>query len=198
MEYNSQREHLRISDYGRNVVKLIDYAKTIEDRAQRTKVAEAIVAVMGQVNPQSKDSAEYRHKLWDHLMMMADWQLDVDTPFPIERPEADQMRPHELHYKDNKMRYRHYGATLEKMIQQVAELPEGEERDVLAAQIAHTMKRSYLTWNSDTVEDSLIVEQMAEMSDNRLQPPADFQFNREYAIEKADPRPKGKNKKRKK
>lgn len=198
MEYNSQREHLCISDYGRNVVKLIQYAKTIEDREQRSKVAEAIVSVMGQVNPQAKDSVEYRHKLWDHLMMMADWDLDVDTPFPITRPEEDRLRPQPLHYKDNKMRYRHYGANLEKMIQQVAEMPEGEEREVLAAQIAHTMKREYLTWNSDTVEDTLIVDQMAEMSDNRLQPPADFQFNREYAIEKAEPRPKGKNKKRKK
>lgn len=198
MEYNSQREQLRISDYGRNVVKLIEYARTIEDRDQRTKVAEAIVAVMGQVNPQAKDSAEYRHKLWDHLMMMANWDLDVDTPFPIERPENSQLKPQQLKYKEQRMRYRHYGITLEKMIQQVAEMPQGEERDVLTAQIAHTMKREYLTWNSNTVEDSLIVDQMAEMSDNSLLPPADFQFHREYAIEKAEPRPKSKNKKRKK
>ena len=89
-------------------------------------------------------------------------------------------------------------STAKTTLRQLLELPEGEERDVLASQIAHTMKREYLTWNSDTVEDSVIVEQMAELSDNRLQPPADFQFNREYTIEKADPRPKGKNKKRKK
>lgn len=198
MEYNSQREQLRISDYGRNVVKLIRFAQNIEDRTQRTKVAEAIVAVMGQVNPQSKDTVEYRHKLWDHLMIMADWNLDVDTPFPIERPSSDQLQPHPLKYKDRNMHYRHYGTTLEKMIARVAEMPEGEERDVLTAQIAHTMKRSYLTWNSDTVEDSLIVEQMAELSNGQLQPASDFQFNRDYAIEKAEPRQKSKNKKRKK
>lgn len=198
MEYNSQREHLSISDYGRNVVKLIQYAKTIEDRTQRTKVAEAIVSVMGQVNPQSKDSVEYRHKLWDHLMMMANWELDVDTPFPMTRPEEDRLHPHALCYKDFKMRYRHYGSTLEKMIQQIAQMPEGEEREVLTTQMAHLMKREYLTWNSGTVEDELILEQFSELSDNRLTLPADFQFHREYSIEKAEARTKSKNKKRKK
>lgn len=198
MEYNSQREPLCIRDYGRNVVRLIQYAKTIEDREQRTKVAEAIVAVMAQVNPQAKDTAEYRQKLWHHLMMMANWELDVDIPYPITRPSEEQLHPHALHYKDHNMRYRHYGSTLEKMIAQVASLPQGEEREVLTAQIAHTMKRAYLTWNSDTVEDALIVEQMAELSEGQLQPAADFQFNREYAIEKAEPRAKGKNKKKKK
>ncbi|KWW29302.1 MAG: hypothetical protein AUK63_1524 [bacterium P3] len=198
MEYNCQREQLRISDYGRNVVKLIQYAKSIDDRTQRTKVAEAIVGVMAQVNPQSKDSAEYRHKLWNHLMMMADWDLDVDTPFPVARPDEEYLRPHTLNYKEHNMHYRHYGTTLEKMIARVAEMPEGEERNVLTAQIAHTMKRSYLTWNSDTVEDGVIVEQMSELSGGRLHPAADFQFNRDYAIEKAEVRPKGKGKKRKK
>lgn len=198
MEYNSQREKLKISDYGRSVYKLIQYAKTIEDKAQRTKVAEAIVNVMSVVNPQSKENGDYRRKLWDHLMILSNWELDVDTPFEMSSPQEVEMKPHKLEYKDGNIRYRHYGKTLEAMIQRVADMPDGEEKKVLTEQIAHTMKRDFLTWNSNTVEDSLLLEQMGQLSEGRLHLDEEFHFEKEYAIEKAEPRQKGKGKKKKK
>ena len=176
MEYNTQREQLKITDYGRNVIKMIDYAKTIADRVERTQMAYLIVETMALVNPKVKERTDYRHILWDQLMFMANYELDVDCPYPVEREETTVMQPHRIEYSDSKIRYRHYGRALEDMIRAVAEMPEGEEKSLLSQQIAHTMKRQYLQWNRDSVDDDLIREQLAELSDGRITLPPDFQF----------------------
>ena len=176
MEYNTQREQLKITDYGRNVIKMIAYAKTIEDRAERTRMAYLIVETMAMVNPKVKERTDYRHMLGDHLMMMADYDLDVDSPYPVVRREEEVHQPHRLEYSDSKIRYRHYGRALEDMIRAVAEMPESEEKTILAQQIAHTMKRQYLQWNRDSVDDNIIREQLDELSGGRITLPAGFQF----------------------
>lgn len=176
MEYNTQREKLKITDYGRHVAKLIDYAKTIADRDERTAVANAIVDVMAHVNPKIKERTDYRHILWDHLMLMSNYTLDVDCPYPISREETETFRPRRLRYRQGNIRYRHYGRTMEDMIKAVSAMPEGPEREQLTAQMAHTMKRQYLQWNRDTVDDALIAEQLAELSGGQLQLPAGFTF----------------------
>ena len=160
MEYNTQREKLKITDYGRNVYKMIEYAKTIEDREERTQMANIIVDTMAMVDPK----------------IMADFDLDVDCPYTITREETEAMKPHVLQYSDNKIHYRHYGRALEDMIVAVAEMPESEEKSILAQQIAHTMKRQYLQWNRDSVDDDLIREQLDEISGGRIKLPGDFQF----------------------
>ena len=155
---------------------MIDYAKTIEDRTERTQMANLIVDAMALVNPKVKERTDYRRILWDHLMMMAEFDLDVDCPYPINREETEVLKPQPLHYSDSEIRYRHYGRALEDMIRAVAEMPEGEEKSVLSQQIAHTMKRQYLQWNRNTVDDGLIAEQLAELSDGRLTLPEGFTF----------------------
>lgn len=176
MEYNTQREHLKISDYGREICKLIDYAKTIEDRDERNALAHTIVEAMAIVNPKAKERADYRQTLWDHLMLMADYDLDVDTPYPIVPREEAELRPRPISRPEGKIRYPHYGRSLEKMVQAVADMEPGEERDRLTELIAHTMKRQYLQWNRDSVDDALIVQQLGELSGGRLTLPADFEF----------------------
>ena len=176
MEYNTQREQLKITDYGRNVAKMIDYCKTLSDREERNAMANTIVDVMAHVNPKVKERTDYRHILWDHLMMLADYDLDVDCPYDVDRSEAEGFRPDALHYSEGAIRYRHYGRTTEDLIKAVAAMPEGEERDLLTIQIAHTMKRQYLQWNRDTVDDALIAEQLVELSGGRLKLPEGFQF----------------------
>ncbi len=176
MEYNTQREQLKISDYGRHVAKLVDYCKTIGNREERTAMANAIVDVMAHVNPKIKERAEYKHILWDHLMMLAHYELDVDCPYEISHEEVENLHPQPLHYREGGIRYRHYGRALEDMIRAVAEMPESEERSLLTEQIAHAMKRQYLQWNRDTVDDTLIADQLVEISDGRLRLPEDFQF----------------------
>lgn len=176
MEYNTQRKQLKISDYGRNVEKLIEYARKLDNRDERTKMAKTIVDVMAQLNPKIKERTEYKHILWDHLMIMADYDLDVDCPYTIDREETEHFHPNRLSLPEKNIHYRHYGRTLEEMIRAVSEMPAGETRDTLTAQIAQTMKRQYLQWNRDTVDDSLITKQLSELSDGRLQLPADFHY----------------------
>ena len=177
MEYNTQRPPLKIADYGRNVVKMIDYAKQLENRDERTRMANIIIDVMAHLNPKIKERTDYRHILWDHLMMMANYDLDVDCPYPINREETENFHPHPIKYSDKNIRYPHYGRALEDMVKAVAEMPESEERTLLTIQIAHTMKRQYLQWNRDTVDDQLIIEQLLELSDGRLRLPEGFQFH---------------------
>lgn len=176
MEYNTQREQLKITDYGRHVAKMIDYAKTIGDRAERTAMANVIVDVMAHVNPKVKERTDYRHILWDHLMLMAGYELDVDSPYPVNREESAGFHPNPIAYRQGGIHYRHYGHTTEDMVKAIADMPEGAERDLLTAQLAHTMKRQYLQWNRDTVDDALIAEQLVELSGGRLSLPDSFAF----------------------
>ena len=177
MEYNTQRDHLKIPDYGRNVAKLIEQCKNIANRDERTRMANSIVEVMAQVNPKVKERADYRHTLWDHLMFIADYQLDVDTPYPVRHEKPTQMHPNRIERHEGAIHFRHYGRALEDIVHAVAEMPEDEERTLLTQQIANTMKRQYLQWNRDTVDDQLIEEQMAQLSEGRLQPPVGFKFH---------------------
>lgn len=176
MEYNTQREQLKITDYGRCVAKMIDYCRTLGDRDERNQMANTIVDVMGHLNPKVKERTEYKHILWDHLMIMADYDLDVDCPYEIHREEGARFHPRPVGYHEGSIHYRHYGRALEDMIKAVAEMPAGEERDLLTTQIAQTMKRQYLQWNRDTVDDSVIVDQLTELSGGRLTLPAGFEF----------------------
>ena len=177
MEYNTQREQLKIADYGRNVLKLVEYTKQLEKREERTAMANVIIDVMAHLNPKIKERTDYKHILWDHLMMLADYGLDVDCPYEINRDETGTFHPHALGYSEGQIRYRHYGRTLEGLIKAVAEMPLSEERTLLTGQIAHAMKRQYLQWNRDTVDDALIAEQLSELSGGRLSLPEGFRFH---------------------
>jgi len=177
MEYNTQREQLKIADYGRNVAKLIEKCKTIPDREERTQMANTIVEVMALVNPKVKERGDYRHTLWDHMMFMANYELDVDSPFPVRHEEPTQMHPSHIERSEGEIRFRHYGRALENMIRAVAEMEEGEERTILTQQIANTMKRQYLQWNRDSVDDLLIEEQLLQLSEGRLKLPEGFKFH---------------------
>ena len=176
MEYNTQRKKLKITDYGRNVCKLIEFAKTIENREKRNQVANIIINVMSQVNPNAQDNIDYKHKLWDHLMILSNYELDVDCPYEINKENTVQFTPKPLKYKNHRIKYRHYGKFMEDMINKAIEYPEGEEKEYLTELIAHHLKKSYLTWNRDTVNDELIYEQMDAMSGGKLKVSEDFKL----------------------
>lgn len=176
LEYNTQRPQLKINDYGRNVYKLIEFAKTLQNREQRNKTVAAIVEVMAQVSGESSKSDEQKRKFWVHLMILSNWELDVDLPYDISREESVEFTPKKLHYGQAEMKYRHYGSVMEKAIERAAEYPEGEERDEIVGQIAHAMKRDYLMFNRDTVEDDVIGKQLQDLSSGVLQLRDDFQF----------------------
>ena len=157
-----------IPEYGRNIQKMIDFAIAVEDREERNKVARAIIDVMGQLNPHLRDVTDFKHKLWDHIFIISEFKLDVDSPYPKPTAETFQTKPDRVLYPSNDIRYKHYGKTVERIIAKGREYPEGAEKNALVEQIANLMKRSYLTWNRDSVNDEVILKQLAELSKGEL------------------------------
>lgn len=168
MEYNTSLPKMIIPEYGRNIQKMIDFAITVADKEERNKVARAIIDVMGQLNPHLRDVTDFKHKLWDHLFIISEFKLDVDSPYPRPTPETFQTKPELLKYPSNDIRYKHYGKTVERIIEKAKEYPEGDERNALVEQIANLMKRSYLNWNRDSVNDEVILKQLSELSKGQL------------------------------
>lgn len=157
-----------IPEYGRNIQKMIDFAITVDDRQERNRVALAIIDVMGQLNPHLRDVTDFKHKLWDHIFIISEFKLDVDSPYPKPTAETFMTKPDRVSYPSNDIRYKHYGKTVERIIAKGKEYPEGDEKKALVEQIANLMKRSYLTWNRDSVNDEVIVKQLEELSKGQL------------------------------
>ncbi len=168
MDYNTTREKMTIPEYGRNVQKMIEYTVGIEDREKRSKSAAYIVKVMAQLNPSIQQSEDYQHTLWDHMHIIADYKLDVDGPYNMPEREARERKPDQLNYSIPKIRLRHYGKTIEDIIQKAIEYEEGEEKQALIFAIANYMKRSYLSWNRDSVSDAIIAQHLEDMSRGNL------------------------------
>jgi hypothetical protein len=168
MEYNTSLPKMIIPEYGRNIQKMIDFAITVKDKEERNRVARAIIDVMGQLNPHLRDVTDFKHKLWDHIFIISDFKLDVDSPYPKPTAETFQTKPDRVLYPSNDIRYKHYGKTVERIIAKAKDYPEGDERNALVEQIANLMKRSYLTWNRDSVNDEVILKQLDELSKGQL------------------------------
>ncbi len=167
LEYNADRPKLIIPEYGRHVQKMVDYAVGIEDREERNKVAKTIIEVIGNLNPQIRDVPDFTHKLWDHLFVMSDFKLDVDSPYPIPSSKSLSARPDPLPYPQNKLKYRYYGRTLVSMVEYAAKL-EDENKEALVKALANHMKKCYINWNKDTVEDSVIFKHMNDLSAGKI------------------------------
>lgn len=168
MEYNTSRSNMNISEYGRNIQKMIEYIMTVDDREKRNKLTKATINVMGQLNPHLRDVSDFKHKLWDHLFIMSDFKLDVDSPYPKPSPEVLTRKPERLMYASNNIKFKHYGRNLERMIDKACTFPEGEEKEALIKLIANHMKKSYLTWNRESVSDEEIAKHLSILSDGKL------------------------------
>ncbi|EJX05901.1 hypothetical protein EVA_05994 [gut metagenome] len=168
MEYNTQQRTLPLPEYGRSVQNMVDHALTIEDREERQRCANTIVNIMGGMFPHLRDVPDFKHKLWDHLAIMADFQLDIDYPFEIVKKEELNAKPEHIPYPQSNIRYRHYGRILEGLVKKAAEYPEGEERKQLLQQIANYMKKCFMSWNKDGVEDQKILDDLCEYSDGTI------------------------------
>lgn len=175
MDYNSKRKKLPLPEYGRNIQNMVDHLLTLEDRETRNRAAKTVIDVMGNLYPYLRDVAEFNHKLWDHLAIMADFKLDIDYPYEPPTPDILTEKPNRVPYNQNRIKYKHYGLVMEQLIEKVAEF-EGEERDFLTHQLANQMKKAYLAWNKDAVEDEKILSDLEELSDGKLKLSADFQL----------------------
>lgn len=169
MDYNSQRKKMPLPEYGRNIQKMVDHLLTIEDREERNLAARTIIDVMGNLYPYLRDIADFKHKLWDHIAIMADFKLDIDYPYEPPSPAMLQEKPNLIPYTQNRIRRRHYGYTLESMIQEAVKFEDGEEKEILIKLLANHMKKSFLVWNKDTVDDNKIIQDLKDLSKGEIQ-----------------------------
>ncbi|RXP45037.1 DUF4290 domain-containing protein [Lutibacter sp. HS1-25] len=168
LEYNCERPHLIIPEYGRHIQKLVDHCIALENIEERNTMAKAIVDVMGNLQPHLRDVPDFKHKLWDQLFIMSDFKLEVDSPY--EKPERAELeaKPEALAYPKSASKYRFYGNNIQTMIDVALTWEEGEAREALYFAIANHMKKCYLNWNKDTVDDAVIFEHLKELSHNKI------------------------------
>ncbi|MCY7350882.1 MAG: DUF4290 domain-containing protein [Cytophagaceae bacterium] len=157
-----------MKEYGSSVQKLVDYIMTVEDRQTRTKYAHLLVELMRQVHPNMKDNQDYYNKLWDDLYIMSNFRLDVDSPYPPPSPEAVGRKPKPVPYNTHNLRFRHYGRNLELMVTKAIGVENEMERRAFVSYIAKMMKSFYASWNKDNTDDTVIFDQLRELSKGQL------------------------------
>ncbi|MCG2431363.1 DUF4290 domain-containing protein [Aequorivita xiaoshiensis] len=168
IEYNTERPKLIIPEYGRHIQKMVDQAIATEDKEERNKMAKSIIAVMGNLNPHLRDVPDFQPMLWDQLFIMSDFKLDVDSPYPIPSREELLERPEPLSYPQNHPKYRFYGNNIKRMIDVANSWEDGDKKDGLIITIANHMKKCFLNWNKDTVEDDVIFGHLFELSEGKI------------------------------
>ena len=168
MEYNTQRKKMELPEYGRSVQNMVDHALTIEDREERQRCANTIINIMGGMFPHLRDVPDFKHKLWDHLAIMADFKLDIDYPFEIVKKEDLVVKPEKLQYPNGALRYRHYGRFLEGMVKKAIEIEDEEEKKQLINLLAIQMKKDLNNWNKEGIEDQKIVDDLREYSNGAI------------------------------
>ena len=168
IEYNTEREHLIIPEYGRHLQKMVNYAKQLPTNEERNKVAKSIINVMGNLQPHLRDVPDFQHKLWDQLFIIANFELDVDSPHPTTTKEELSEKPEPLKYPQNFPKYRFYGNNIKTMIDVANTWEEGELKEALVYTIANHMKKCFLNWNKDTVEDYVIFNHLFELSGGKI------------------------------
>lgn len=177
MEYNTSLSKLIIPEYGRNVQKMVHSIIDIESKEKRNHQAKSIIEVMGNLNPHLRDVPDFKHKLWDHLFIMSEFNLDVDSPYEKPSKESFEEKPEPLMYSDNNIKLRHYGKILPLIIKRAIDIEEGEYKDLLVHTIANHMKKCYLTWNKSTVEDDVILKHLSQMSGDQLKMKEGFKLS---------------------
>jgi hypothetical protein len=168
MEYNTTRGRLILPEYGRNVQNMIAHAMEIADRNERNRAAQAIIEVMGQLNPHLRDVDDFRHKLWTHLFVMSDFNLDVDSPYEIPKPEVLNEKPQLMDYPKSSIRYGHYGKYTQTILETSKNVDQANEKEYLKNTMANFMKKQYLSHNNDAVENNVIAQHLKELSKGEL------------------------------
>lgn len=177
MTYNTQREKLILPEYGRGIQEMVDICLEIEDREQRQRCAETIIAIMATMNPGVKQQPDYQHKLWDQLAILSDYRLDIDWPFEMPQREEMNAKPKPLKYPMQRIRFRHYGHLTEAFLKELRELPEGPEREQLSARMANYMKRSLYNWNRDAMDERKVEADLDFYTEGTAQLPENFRYS---------------------
>jgi len=167
-DYNSTRNKLILSEYGRNVQNMVKYITALPTKEERNRYAQVVIDLMGFLNPHLRDVADFKHKLWDHLHIISNFEIDVDSPYPKPSPEAIHFKPDPLKYPHQRIRYKHYGKTIELMMEKAKSIEEPERKRHMVQSIANFMKMAYVQWNKDSVADEIILSDLYAMSGGQL------------------------------
>ncbi|NLA15260.1 MAG: DUF4290 domain-containing protein [Bacteroidales bacterium] len=171
MDYNTQRKKLILPEYGRYIQEMVEDAKKIQDKEARTKQVKAIVNAMSALNPHMREMNDHYHKLWDHVHIIADFGLDVDSPFPLPEKESFTAKPHKIDAEREPVKVMHYGRNIQNMVMAIASKPDGEDREQMTMALASYMRKQYLIWNKDTVADETIFNDIRKLSNGKLTVP---------------------------
>ncbi|NPA67164.1 MAG: DUF4290 domain-containing protein [Chlorobi bacterium] len=169
MEYNTSLNKLILPEYGRNVQKLVENAVAIKDKEERGRYIEGIINLMGRMYPYLRDLKDFKHKLWDHLVIMSNFKLGDDSPYPPPQTTTFSGTPEKIPYKSKNFKYKHFGKNIVDMLKFAAEMEDGDEKRLLTALIANHMKKLYLTWSKDSVTDEFIFQKIKELTDGKLE-----------------------------
>lgn len=177
-DYNSTRKKLLLTEYGRNVQNMVKYICDLPTKDERNRYAQVVIELMGFLNPHLRDVADFKHKLWDHLHIISDFKIDVDSPYPLPSPEAIHLKPEPLRYPHQRIRYKHYGKTIELMIEKAKSIDEPARKQHMVQAIANFMKMAYVQWNKDSVADESILADLRELSKGELKLEDNVNLNR--------------------
>jgi len=201
MEYSNSKPKLILPEYGRNIQTLVAQAVLIENRTERNKYAQGIINLMGDMYPHLRDVPDFKHKLWDHLAIMSNFQLDIDAPYPTPPLEILNEKPKKVNYIHTRIRFKHYGRIIVDFINSAIQMEASTEKENLTLAIANHMKKQYMMWNKDLTDDSIILNDLKELSNNLLSIPNNVKLNdiRDISLQKSsikkDNDKKGKDKK---
>lgn len=168
MEYYTTKNKLILTEYGRNIQQMVEYAMTIQDRDERTRCVKTIINIMGNLFPHLRDVNDFKHKLWDHLAMMSNYQLDIDYPYEVVKPSDLQSKPDKIPYPNRNIKDRHYGNNLPKFVHAACHLDNPEHEEKLISILANQMKKYFVTWNKDSVEDQKIFDDITAMTNGKF------------------------------
>ncbi len=168
MKYNTKQSRLVLPEYGRNIQNMVDYCVSIPDKNERKRCANTIINIMGNMFPHLRDVNDFKHILWDHLAIMSDFKLDIEYPYEIRKKEDLYIKPPRLPYSTGRIVYKHYGKNLENMIRKATLYGDGEEREQLINLLANHMKKSFLTWNKEVVDDRKIFADLDQLSKGNI------------------------------
>ncbi|MCF0192010.1 MAG: DUF4290 domain-containing protein [Prevotella sp.] len=198
LDYNTQRSHLMLPEYGRIVQDMVKHAMTIEDKELRQAAAEKIIKTMGTMSSEDKSSPDFQHKLWNHLAIISDFKLDIDYPYNVEEARVIMTKPQPLAYPNERVPVRHYGKLLHETCEIIAKMPEGEERDELARSTANQMRRMLLEYGHTNAREESVFHDIEKFTHGTVElNPATFRFDRTVIqMEKQSTKNKKKNKKK--
>jgi hypothetical protein len=177
-DYNSTRNKLILSEYGRNVQNMVKYIVALPTKEERNKYAQVVIDLMGFLNPHLRDVADFKHKLWDHLHIISDFQIDVDSPYPKPSMEAIRLKPEPLKYPHQRIKYKHYGKTIELMIEKAKSIDDPDRKRHMVQAVANFMKMAYVQWNKDSVTDESILSDLYNLSGGQLKLEENINLNR--------------------